>query len=293
MARRAVRSILSAMSNCYRLQWVTLAFAGALCSAPNSTLADPRGKTPGPAPAAQESASARGARSDEKAVGERRGVGASAREQHAAAGKRDGVDHDASAAHARDDKAMHKAEGGSEGRPHANAEPADRAADPNARGAHGRADWGEVLEHARALAKPRSGGDEASAKAEREHEQRSWRERAEKHRTALRQEFAEIIKNDAHKQALSQELRHHARRTAKLARIRALAETKGDSDALARVDALLEREFARHDAKVARMRAETSATSGSEAAKADPANVKTAVALEQNEVADEAHTGEK
>ena len=48
-------------------------------------------------------------------------------------------------------------------------------------------------------------------------------------------------------EAMRQELRRNARRTARLARIKSLATTAKDEDALSRVSKLLEKENARHD----------------------------------------------
>lgn len=127
--------------------------------------------------------------------------------------------------------------------------------------ASARAAWTEALEHARSVAKHERANKKPNAKAKQKAgaepeadeavQADSARERAQKHRQALQQRFAAIGKDK--REPLTQELRHHAHRTAKLARIRAIAESKGDKQTLARVDRLAERELARHDAKLARL----------------------------------------
>jgi hypothetical protein len=54
-------------------------------------------------------------------------------------------------------------------------------------------------------------------------------------------------------QPMRAELRQHARRTARLARIRAIATDKKDTAVLKRCDALIAREKTRHDAKMAQL----------------------------------------
>ena len=53
--------------------------------------------------------------------------------------------------------------------------------------------------------------------------------------------------------AVRAEFKHHARRTARLRRIVALASSKGDDKAVARATKLLSREQARHEAKMAKL----------------------------------------
>jgi hypothetical protein len=53
--------------------------------------------------------------------------------------------------------------------------------------------------------------------------------------------------------AMREELRHHARRMAKLTRIRAIATDKKDAAVTKRCDALITREQARHEAKMAQL----------------------------------------
>jgi hypothetical protein len=56
--------------------------------------------------------------------------------------------------------------------------------------------------------------------------------------------------------AVSEEMRHHARRMARLLRILVVAEEKGDAKATERVKRLIAREQERHDRKIERLLAD-------------------------------------
>jgi hypothetical protein len=84
------------------------------------------------------------------------------------------------------------------------------------------------------------GQDPDKAKAER-------KDRAKKERDELRVKVQAKLKNQPMEQALKEELQRHARRLARIARVKAVATTEKDDDAGARADKLLKKEQERHD----------------------------------------------
>lgn len=104
--------------------------------------------------------------------------------------------------------------------------------------------WKKGLSRARAATQGKEGA------AEDKQERIS---RATNHRKELRRYVSGLAGGGAVDKKVSQELRHHAQRTARLARIRALAEAKGDEATIARVDKLVEVELTRHDSKLTRL----------------------------------------
>jgi hypothetical protein len=66
-------------------------------------------------------------------------------------------------------------------------------------------------------------------------------------REALRVKVKSALKGQPMSEAMKQELKRHARRLARLERIKAVAQTEKDDAATARVDKLIEKENARHN----------------------------------------------
>jgi len=86
-------------------------------------------------------------------------------------------------------------------------------------------------------------GDEASRAARRaERQKRRMAQRAE-----MRKRITGALKGRPMAMAMKQELKRHARRVARLERIKELAEAAKDEDSLARVAKLMEKENARHE----------------------------------------------
>lgn len=254
------------MTRFIQAQWAAAAFAGSLLLMPAATHAQGKSKAahaehgqPGKDPK-DPHAARDNAKPDQRP----------APAMHAAASGEQGEKHAAAPA----SDAPRGREGAAERSAKGGAEPASDD-DTSERGpATAKAAWADALDHARNVAKRERASHKAHGKAKQksgaesetqaEPQAESERERAHKHRQALQQRFAGLGKDK--REPLAQELRHHAHRTAKLARIRAIAESKGDKQTLARVDRLAERELARHEAKVARL----SGPANSEPASAKP-----------------------
>lgn len=84
------------------------------------------------------------------------------------------------------------------------------------------------------------GRDPDKAKAER-------KDRAKKERDELRGKVQASLKNRPMEQAMKEELQRHARRLARIARVKEVATAEKDDDAGARADKLLKKEQERHD----------------------------------------------
>ncbi len=85
---------------------------------------------------------------------------------------------------------------------------------------------------------------------------KAWREKREERRKEARDEAKKKWGDLVEKPAAREELRVHARRMARLDRIRFLAEASGKTDIVTRTDKAIERENTRHDARMAALKAE-------------------------------------
>ena len=115
------------------------------------------------------------------------------------------------------------------------ADKADKAAD-KAEKAEDKADKVEA-----AAAEKLQQAKHASKRAER-----TTKSKAEK--AALRAKVVAALKGHPMTQAMTEEVKNHARRLARLERVKDLAEDAKDTDAAARVDKLIAKENARHEA---------------------------------------------
>ncbi len=96
-------------------------------------------------------------------------------------------------------------------------------------------------------AKARAAAKAADAKANGKANGALRKAKAGEGPTTKNRDAAERAAKRPMSSALLQETRRHASRSARLLRIRAIAEEKGDAAAVSRADALLAKEDARHD----------------------------------------------
>lgn len=98
----------------------------------------------------------------------------------------------------------------------------------------------------------------AERKEERAEVRAAWKDYKEKRkerRKARREELKEKLGDDIKRPVVKTELTLHARRMAKLNRIRVLAKADGKDALVTRVDGLITKEKARHDKRVAALKA--------------------------------------
>lgn len=84
---------------------------------------------------------------------------------------------------------------------------------------------------------------------------KSYKEQRKARRQARRAELKEKLGDDIKRPVVKAELRLHARRSARLNRIRVLAKADGKDALVTRVDALIAKEKARHEKRVAALKA--------------------------------------
>lgn len=95
-----------------------------------------------------------------------------------------------------------------------------------------------------------SAGPSASAAADAPkgpEKAKERKERGKKDRDELRKKVQDKLKNQPMAKAMKEELERHARRVARITRVKEVAVTEKDDDAQKRADELLKKENARHD----------------------------------------------
>lgn len=126
----------------------------------------------------------------------------------------------------------------------------------------------------RALLNAAEGLESDKRKEEREasRKQRQDAARAEQWRVLREQLDAPPTEEEGIAPDLSQELRLHAQRTARLSRIRAVADREQDTRSVKRCDELLAKELARHEQRMTALLTKTPANSGEGSAQAPKEN---------------------
>jgi hypothetical protein len=131
------------------------------------------------------------------------------------------------------------------------AEHADKGAANGDKGAE-HADKG--AEHADKADDKNDGGSDASAApgsaekaAKHAAARKARKDSAKAAREQLRKQVASKLKGSPMSTAMREELKHHARRLARLERVKDVADEANDADSVARADKLIEKENARHD----------------------------------------------
>ncbi|MDI1479483.1 hypothetical protein [Polyangium sp. y55x31] len=118
-----------------------------------------------------------------------------------------------------------------------------------------------------------AGADAAAAPAESEADQKAREEKhkakkearkakSKEEREALKKKVSTALKGQPMATAMKQELERHARRLARLERVKDLAEEAKDTEATERVQKLLDKENARHEKWMANYDAKTTGAKG-------------------------------
>ena len=122
------------------------------------------------------------------------------------------------------------------GKPAESGKPDDKGKPQDSPAASGTASAGAAASASAAA----PGKDPEKVRAER-------KERAKKDRDELKKKVQEKLANRPMAQAMKEELARHARRVARILRVKEVAQTENDDDAVQRADKLLAKENARHD----------------------------------------------
>ena len=84
---------------------------------------------------------------------------------------------------------------------------------------------------------------------------KEWKDKRKERRKARRDELKEKLGDDLKRPAVKAELKIHARRMARLNRIRVVAKAEGKDEVVKRVDTLIAKEKARHDKHIETLKA--------------------------------------
>ena len=94
---------------------------------------------------------------------------------------------------------------------------------------------------------------------------KAWKDKRKERRQARREEIKEKLGDDIKRPVVKAELKVHARRMARLNRIRVLAKADGKDELVKRVDTLIAKEKARHDKHIETLKAKRDEASKEEA----------------------------
>lgn len=131
---------------------------------------------------------------------------------------------------------------GDKGKPADSAKPGDKGKPDDKPAGSGKPDEGPAASGApsASAAANAPGMDPEKQKAERTG-------RAKKQRDELKTKVKEKLKNQPMAQAMKEELTRHAKRVARILRVKDVADGEKDTDSVARADKLLQKEQERHD----------------------------------------------